>query len=82
MSLIWLLTVIGMRPVAAAVNGLSSVTFSIASGVDTEGLRDALARVRGVREAEVLAHERIARLEVVPGQWDEGTVRKLIGGEA
>jgi len=46
-----------------------------------EGLDEALARVRGVREAEVLAHERIARLKVVTGQWDESSVRKLITGE-
>ena len=42
---------------------------------------EALAAVRGVREAEVLARERIARLKVVPGQWDEVKVRKLIMGE-
>jgi hypothetical protein len=37
--------------------------------------------VRGVREAEVLARERIARLKVVPEQWDEGRVRKMLTGE-
>jgi MFS family permease len=78
----WLLLAAGMRPLAAApVNGLSSLTFSIASGVNLDGLREALARVRGVREAEVVAHERLARLKVVPGQWDESRVRKLITGE-
>jgi MFS family permease len=80
LSLVWLGAAAGMRPLAAPVNGLSSVTFSIASGVDLDGLREALARVHGVRGAEVLPHERIARLQVVSGQWDEGTVRKLIGG--
>ena len=63
------------------VNELSSLTFSIAAGVNLEGLREALARVRGVREVEVLAAERIARLTVVPGQWDEHGVRKLITRE-
>lgn len=81
MSFVWFVTAIGMRPVAATVNGFSSVTFSIAAGVELDGLREALARVRGVREAEVLVHERLARLKVVPGQWDQGTVRKLIEGE-
>jgi hypothetical protein len=70
-----------MRSPASPVNELSSLTFNIASGVDLEGLREALARVHGVRAAEVLAQERIARLTVVPGQWDEGKVRKLITGE-
>lgn len=77
---IWLAAAAGMRPLAP-VNGLSSLTFSIAAGVELNGLREALARLDGVREAEVLAHERIARLKVVPGQWDESKVRKLIGGE-
>ena len=46
--------------VAAAGQRLSSLTFSIASGVNLDGLREALARVQGVREAEVVAAERIA----------------------
>jgi hypothetical protein len=37
--------------------------------------------VRGVQEAEVVPAERIARLKVVPGDWDEHRVRKLITGE-
>jgi hypothetical protein len=70
-----------MRPPRTQVNGLSSLTFSIASGVKLDGLREALARVRGVHEAEVVVAERIARLKVVPGEWDEHRVRKLITGE-
>jgi predicted MFS family arabinose efflux permease len=81
LCILWLIAVAGMRPIASAVNELSSLTFTIASGVDLEGLREALARVQGVREAEVLSQERIARLKVVPGQWDEGRVRKLVTGE-
>ena len=81
LSGLWLLAAFGMRPLARPVNGLSSLTFSIASGVNLEGLGEALARVRGVREAEVLGEQRIARLKVVPGQWDEGSVRKLVTGE-
>jgi hypothetical protein len=42
----------------------------------------ALAAVRGVHEAEVLGEQRIARLKVATGEWDEGTVRKLVSGEA
>jgi hypothetical protein len=85
LSLLWLLAALGMKPlpaVRAGVNDLSSLTFTIASGVNLEGLSEALARVRGVREAEVLAHERIARLKVVPGQWDESTVRRMLIGES
>jgi MFS family permease len=81
-SLAWLGIAAGMRPVRASVNELSSLTFSIASGVDLSGLSEALARVRGVREAEVVAADRIARLKVVPGDWDEGSVKKLVMGEA
>jgi MFS family permease len=78
---VWLALAVGMRSPAAPVNALSSLTFSIASGVSLDGLREALAGVHGVREAEVVAAERIARLKVVPGQWDEIRVRKLITGE-
>jgi MFS family permease len=81
LAAVWLALAAGMRPPPAPVNELSSLTFSIATGVNLEGLREALARVRGVREAEVVAAERIARLKVVPGQWDEHRVRKLITGE-
>jgi MFS family permease len=80
-SALWLGVAAGMRPLPAPVNELSSLTLSIASGVNLDGLREALAHVRGVREAEVVAAERIARLKVVPGQWDEHRVRKLITGE-
>jgi MFS family permease len=82
---VWLALAAGMRPLVAkisgAVNELSSLTFSIAAGVDLDGLREALAGVQGVREAEVVATERIARLKVVPGKWDEHRVRKLVTGE-
>jgi MFS family permease len=81
LSGLWLLAVTGMRPLPSPVNDLSSLTFTIASGVDLDGLREALSGVQGVREAEVLSQERIARLKVVPGQWDEGRVRKLVTGE-
>jgi MFS family permease len=80
LSAVWLVLAAGMRH-PPAVNELSSLTFPIASGVNLDGLREALARVKGVREAEVVAAERIARLKVVPGQWDEHRVRKLITGE-
>ena len=80
-SALWLVVAVRMRPPAAAVNEVSSLTFTIGSGVNLEGLSEALAAVRGVREAEVLARERIARLKVVPEQWDEGRVRKLLTGE-
>jgi MFS family permease len=84
LSVLWLSAALWMRPLGAignSVNEVSSLTFSIASGVNLDGLGEALAAVRGVREAEVLARERIARLKVVPEQWDEGSVRKLLTGE-
>jgi MFS family permease len=81
LAALWLAVALGMRPVRRRVNELSSLTLSIPSGVNLEGLREALARVPGVHEAEVLAHDRIARIKVVPGQWDESRVRKLVTGE-
>ena len=81
LAALWGTVAAGMRPLRAPVNELSSLTFSIAAEVDLDGLSEALARVRGVREAEILPAERIARLKVVPGQWDEHRVRQLITGE-
>ena len=78
---LWFAAALGMRAPRRAVNGLSSLTFTIASGVNLDGLGEALTRVQGVREAEVLGEQRIARLKVVPGEWDEGSVRKLVSGE-
>jgi len=78
---VWLAAALGMRP-PAPVNGISSLTLSIPAGVRIEGLREALAAVPGVHEAEILREERVARLKVVAGQWDEMAVRKLITGEA
>ena len=81
---VWFVFALGMkapRAVNELVNELSSLTFPIAAGVNVERLGEALAGVPGVREAEVLATERIARLKVVPGHWDEHRVRKLITGE-
>lgn len=80
LAAVWLLLAAGMRPLRP-VNQLSTLTFSIAAGVELDRLRESLAAVRGVREAEVIPHERIAHLKVVAGQWDESTVRKLITGE-
>jgi len=81
LAVVWLALAAGMRPVRREVNEVSSLTLSIASGVNPDGLREALASVRGVRQVEVLVHERIARIQVVPGQWDERSVRKLGTGE-
>src|SRR5207245_6349254 len=55
---VWLAVAAGMKPPQLAVNELSSLTLPIASGVHVEGLDEALARVRGVREAEVLPRRR------------------------
>jgi len=63
----WLVIAAKMRPVSAPVNELSSLTFSIASGVDLAGLREAfLASVPGGTEIfkpEVLKQE-AAALEI------------------
>jgi MFS family permease len=82
LCVLWWLAALAMRAPARAVNDLSTLTFSVASGVNLEGLGEALAAVRGVREAHVFGHQRLVRLKVVPGQWDESKVRKLIEGEA
>ena len=81
LAAIWFGIALGMQPPRPAVNRLSSMTLSIASGVNLDGLREALARVPGVHEAEIVVAERLARLKVVPGQWDEHRVRQLITGE-
>jgi predicted MFS family arabinose efflux permease len=81
LCVLWLVVAAGMQPAPRPVNGLSSLTFPIAAGVDLDALRAALASERGVQEAVVLADERIAHLKVVPGQCDERRIRKLVMGE-
>jgi MFS family permease len=81
LCVVWLAAAAGMQPSPRPVNDLSSLTFSIAAGVDLDVLRAALLAERGVREAVVLADERIAHLKVVPGQCDESRLRKLVMGE-
>ena len=82
LCLLWWLAALAMRAPARVVNDASTLTFSVASGVNVEGLAEALSAVPGVREAHVLGGQGLVRLEVVPGQWDEIKVRKLIRGEA
>lgn len=81
LAVLWLVAATGMRAVPKRqVNGISDLTFAIASEVELAGLREALVCVRGVREVEVSEQERVARLKVVSGDWDEGSVRKLVTG--
>ena len=81
LAALWLAVALRMRTFAERrVNDLADLTFSIASKVDPAGLREALVRVRGVQEVEVSERERVARLRVISGDWDEGSVRKLITG--
>jgi len=81
LAALWLALAAGMTVLAERqVNDLSDLTFSIASEVELAGLREALVRVRGVRDADVSEQERVARLKVVSGDWDEGSVKKLVTG--
>lgn len=81
LAAIWLLVATGMKSSFRAVNALASLTLSIGKAVDETVLREGLTRIRGVLEAEVLPRERMVRLRVEPGNWDEAAVRKLIEGE-
>ncbi|MGA8056447.1 MAG: hypothetical protein WCA12_21740 [Burkholderiales bacterium] len=54
---------------------------AIAASVDLEALPHALRSVAGVRDAVVVASERVAHLKVMPG-WDEASVMRLVEGRA
>ena len=82
LTIAWFAAATGMRAPARQVNRLTPLTFSIPTGVRLEGLREALVRVQGVRDAEVLEKERIARVTVMPDGWDENGLRRLLTGEA
>jgi len=83
LAALWLVIAAGATVLAEPqVNDLSVLTFSIESGVELAGLREALVRVRGVCDADVSEQERVARLKVVSGDWDEGSVKKLVTGGA
>jgi MFS family permease len=81
LAALWLAAAAGMRAIPKPhVNEYADLTFAIASEVDLAGLREALVCVRGVREVEVSEQERVARFKVRSGDWDEGSVRKLVTG--
>jgi MFS family permease len=81
LCILWFVIAAGMHSAPRPVNDLSSLTFPIRAGADLEALRATLSTEPGVREAVVLADERIAHLKVVPGQCDESRLRKLVMGE-
>ena len=81
LAALWLAAATGMRAIPnPQVNETADLTFAIGSEVELAGLREALGCVRGVREVEVSEHERVARLKVAAGDWDEGSVRKIVTG--
>ena len=53
----------------------------VSAGLDPEELRRRLVEVPGVRGAEVMPEQGLARLEVMPG-WDESMVMKLVNRRA
>ncbi len=60
--------------------GAAERTFPVGTGVDPVALREALMRLRGVRD--VLVAEGAARLTVYPESFDERAARKITGGES
>ena len=61
---------------------VASRTFEVRGQFDPVALRDQLLCLRGVREAVIIPERREAKLTFHPENFDEGTVRKLLGGEA
>jgi MFS family permease len=59
---------------------LSSRTLPLPERFDPETLRSALLRVTGVRDATIVAEERLAHLKVMPG-WDEAGALRLLQTE-
>ena len=74
---LWLLSARAMNP----PGGLEKRDFAMAPGADPEALREGLVRVRGVRKAELLPAEGIARLTVTRGMLDEQAVLDCLGAD-
>jgi MFS family permease len=77
LMVVWLVIVAWMKvppPVRMRV-------VAVSAGLDPEELRRRLVEVPGVRAAEVVPGEGVARLEVMPG-WDELRVMNLVNGRA
>jgi len=76
LMLVWLVIALTMRPPLP----VKTAMFHIGDGWqgDVVALSDRLAQVRGVREAVVMADERVAYLKVMQQDWDEPSVQQLI----
>jgi MFS family permease len=74
---LWLLAAWAMNP----PGGLEKREFAMAPGADPEAVRERLVRVRGVRKAELLPAEGIARLTVTRGMLDEQAVLDCLGAD-
>ena len=74
---LWLLAAWAMNP----PGGLAKRDFALPAGADAEALRERLVRVRGVRKAELLPAEGVARLTFTRGMLDEQAVLDCLGVE-
>jgi MFS family permease len=72
---LWLGVAAGMR----APGDVRTRRFPLAEGCDPLTLREALVRIKGVRDAVVLPEKRVALLTFYPDRWDEQAAMDLIG---
>ncbi|MDN0085110.1 MFS transporter [Crenobacter sp. SG2305] len=76
LMLVWLVIAMTMRPPLPVKTAMFHIGDSWKGNAAT--LSDRLAQVRGVREAVVMADERVAYLKVMQQDWDEPAVQQLI----
>jgi predicted MFS family arabinose efflux permease len=74
---LWMVVAWPMR----APGNLEKRNFPLGVAADPEALREALTRLRGVREVAVLPDEGVARLTFYRGMLDEQAVLRMLAGE-
>lgn len=76
LMLVWLLVAITMRPPLPVKTAMFHISDTWQG--NARALSAKLAAVRGVKEAVVMADEKVAYLKVMQQDWDEATVQQLI----
>lgn len=79
LAALWIIVAAPMRVPGRVAS--RSFPLSTAAAADPFALRERLVRLRGVRDAVIMAERGVAMLTIYPDTFDENEVTRLLGGE-
>ena len=79
LAALWIIVAAPMRVPGRVAS--RSFPLSMAAAADPFALRERLVRLRGVRDAVIMAERGVAMLTIYPDTFDENEVTRLLGGE-